>query len=288
MSNLNTYDSTYQQAIFAAEQLLYRYKSYIANMDSEDVILSKINFNDLIYRTENLVNGLKQQKVRYKFDKMSKVEFDALISNNLLGKPTQIVTVGYNHKLSDLDTLQSLSEQYSIEISELLNFNKITNQNFEDLKEQSGILQIPTIVNLKSKTVYNDLSITGSHSEKNAWGVDWSNDIEYDPDTEDIKTINNEATLIQGMQNAFGEKGDIPGSPDHVIELEIGSDLDTDLYDIMVIAQLESKLLRDKRIRRVDDILIETESGAKRIKVYVTPINSENPIATTVKEVPIK
>lgn len=288
MGNLNTYDSTYQQAIFATEQLLFRYKSYIADMDSEDIILSKVNFNDLIYRTENLVNGLKQQKVRYKFDKMSKVEFDALISNSLLGKPTQIVTVGYNHKLSDLDTLQSLSEQYSIEISELLNFNKITNQNFEDLKEQSGILQIPTIVNLKSKTVYNDLSITGSHSEKNAWGVDWSNDIEYDPDTEDIKIIDNEATLIQGMQNAFGEKGDIPGSPDHVIELEIGSDLDTDLYDIMVIAQLESKLLRDKRIRRVDDILIETESGAKRIKVYVTPINSENPIATTVKEVPIK
>ena len=288
MGNLNTYDSTYQQAIFATEQLLFRYKSYIADMDSEDIILSKVNFNDLIYRTENLVNGLKQQKVRYKFDKMSKVEFDALISNSLLGKPTQIVTVGYNHKLSDLDTLQSLSEQYSIEISELLNFNKITNQNFEDLKEQSGILQIPTIVNLKSKTVYNDLSITGSHSEKNAWGVDWSNDIEYDPDTEDIKIIDNEATLIQGMQNAFGEKGDIPGSPDHVIELEIGSDLDTDLYDIMVIAQLESKLLRDKRIRRVDDILIETESGAKRIAVYVTPINSENPIKAPIKEVPIK
>lgn len=288
MSNLNTYDSTYQSAIFAAEQLLYRYKSYIANMDADDIILSKINFNDLIYRTENMVDNLKQQKVRYKFDKMSKVEFDALISNKLLGKPTQIVTVGYEHKLSDLDTLQSLSEQYSIEISELLNFNKITNQNFEDLKEQSGIIKIPTIVDLKSKTVYNDLAVVGSHSEKNAWGTDWSNEIEYDTDTEDIKIIDNEATLIQGIQNAFGEKGDIPGYPDHVIELEVGSDLEPELYDLMVMAQLESKLLRDKRIRRVEDISINTESGAKRIAVYVTPINSENPIKAPIKEVPIK
>lgn len=288
MEKLNTYDSTYQSAIFAVEQLLYRYKSFIVDFDADDVVLSGIDYNTLIYKTEKMLDGLKQQKVRYKFDKMDKSEFDALISNSLLGKPTRIVTVGYEHKLSDLDTLQSLSEQYSIELSELLSFNRMTNQQFEDMKEQNSVIKIPTIIDLQSKTVYNDLSVMGSHSEKKAWGVDWSNDIEYDPETEDVKIIGNEATLIQGLQNAFGEKGDIPGFPDHVIELEIGSDLDTDLYDLMVIAQLQSKLLVDKRIRKVDDVIIETGQGSKKITVFITPINSENPLKATIKEVPIR
>ena len=287
MNNLKSYQTTYEDAIRAAEQLLYRYKSFMVGLDSDDITLSEVNYNDLLYKLENIINGLKIQKIRYKFDRMSKEEFDALISNDLLGKPTKIVTVGYEHKLGDLDTLQSLSEQYSIPINELLMFNKLTNQRFEDLKEQGGILTVPTTVDLSTKTVYNDLAVTGTHSTKNAWGIDWANDIEFDDSTEDIKTLSNESTLLQGVQNAFGEKGDIPGYPDHVIEIEIGSDMDSELFDIMTMAQLQTKLLRDKRIRRVDDIQITTENGAKRMSIIITPINSENPIAPITKIIPI-
>lgn len=287
MINLKTYQTAYEDAIRAAEQLLYRYKDQIVGLDSDDITLTTTDYNTLIYKLENMIDNLKQQKIRYRFDKMSKEEFDNLISNALLGKATKIVTVGYEHRLSDLDTLQSISEQYSININDVLLFNQLTNQGFEDLKEQSAILLIPTTVDLSTKTVYNDLAVTGTHSGKNAWGVDWANDIEYDPDAEDIVVLGNEETLLQGMQNAFGEKGDIPGYPDHSIEIQIGGDVDGNLFDILTMAQLETKLLRDKRIRRVDDIQITTESGAKKITIIATPINSENPIKFLPKEIPI-
>lgn len=285
--NLKSYQTVYETAIRSAEQLLFRYKAQIVGLDSDDITMMEINYNDLIYRLENMIAGLRQQKVRYKFDKMSKEEFDALISNNLLGRTTKIITVGYEHKLSDLDTLQSISEKYSIAVSEILSYNKFTNQGFEDLKEQNGVLKIPTTVDLSTKTVYSELAVTGTHSGKNAWGIDWANEIEYDESTEDIRILGNEGTLLQGVQNAFGEKGDIPGYPDHVIEIEVGSDMDSELFDIMTMAQLQSKLLRDKRIRRVDDVQIFTEVGQKKINITVTPVNSENPIEPITKIVPI-
>lgn len=288
MNNLKSYQVIYENAIRAAEQLLYRYKNELVGLDVDDIVLSKINYNDLIYRLENMVDSLKQQKVRYKFDKMSKEEFDLLITNALLGRPPKIITVGYEHSLSDLDTLQSLSEQYAITVDKLLSYSGLTNQSFEDLKETTNAkITIPTTVDLSTKTAYNELAVVGSHSAKNAWGIDWSNDIEYDADTEDIKLLNNEETLLQGVQNSFGERGDIPSHLDHTIEIQVGSDLDSDLFDILTMAQLESKLLRDKRIRKVNDVIIDTEKGAKRISLTITPINSENPLEVKAKEIPL-
>jgi len=287
MNTLSTYHTIYETAIRAAEQLLFRYKAQITEKDTEDIILSTVNYNDLLYRVENMIDTLKQQKVRYKFDKMDREEFEALVSNDLLGRKSKIITVGFAHKISDIDTLQSISEQYSITVSNLLAYNKLSNQDFEDLKEQSGVIQIPRTVDLSGNTAYNDIMVVGSHSGEKAWGIDWANEIVYDPDTQDIEFLSNQETLLQGVQNAFGEKGDIPGHPDQVIEIQAGSDLDSELFDLMVIAQLQTKLLKDRRLKDIIDIQITTGQGSKTINVVVTPINSEDPLVATIKNVPI-
>ena len=286
-NSIAEYQTVYDEAIRSYELIIEKVKDKIKNMESIEIDLSETNYDDILYKLEKAIESFRKQKYRYIFDRMSLEEFEKVIENVALGRPPKLITVGIAYQVKEKDTLQLISYNYGIPVEDILIHNRMSSQDFEDIKEQNQTIYIPITVDISRQTIFTDLPVYGSQAGKKAWGRDWANEIVWDSNTNDIKVLTPDETLVQGILNGIGFRGDIPGHEDYTIELQIGGDLPDDAYDAMVIAQLESKLLRDKRVRKVENILIDRKEGARYIYVSIYPINSENPIDITPKKMPI-
>ena len=287
MQSISEYYYVYDVAIRECELLVAKYKAQVAALDPEEADIYEFNYDDEIYKLEKAIESFRKQKFRYIFDKMSKEEFEKLLENAILGNPSKLIVVGMEHVIKDVDTLQRISYEYNIPVIELLSYNRISSEDFEDLKEIQGTILIPMQIDLSRRTIYTDLPVFGSQAGKNAWGKDWANEIIWHAENKDIETLTPDETLVQGILNGFGQRGDIPGHEDFTIEIVIGQEIPDDAYDAMIIAQLESKVLRDRRVRKIKNIQIERSAGARFIYLTIIPINSENPIEISTPRIPI-
>jgi len=276
MASITEYKKGFDIAIKAAEQLLFNIKDKISNFDPVDAELNDIDYDGIIYNLEQQINEFHKHRVRYRFDKMSEEEFDLMLKNTAEGKPITLITIGLNHKLNKYDTPQSLIVQYGVTLEDILEYNKITLEELDDKIELNVTIKIPISINLKESTVYSEIPVFGSHRGSQAWGTDWENEISIDATTGDIKVLNNTDTLIQTIQNRFGEYGDIPGYEDQTIDFGWGEDIPRDLIDGMTLAKISQQFSIDKRIKEIVDIIItDASSISKIVTIKLLPVNSD-------------
>lgn len=274
------YEKIFDDAIVQSQALLAKIKAKYKTFDTIRIDLLDTDYNEIIYQLETDIAELEKQKVRYKFDKMSREEFDIVLKNVAEGKPINLITIGKTHKLRMLDTLQLLSVVYEVSIDLLLDYNQITSDAFDDLKEANGTIQIPIVIDITKRTRYSDLPVFGSVNGKECWGSDWENEITLL--NGDIRILGNQATLIQGINNRFGEYGSIPGYESETIDLDWGSDYSPEIIDTLTTAKLSQKLLREPRIREVANIKIEAEELGKKYTIDIIPINGTESISTII------
>lgn len=284
--NTTEQEKIIDNAIAANYLLIEQLENKIKGKSEDEVTLYPINYNKLIsdrYKTRDI---LLQQRVSYLFERMNKEEYDNVIQMQQLGTNPQVLRVDFQHTVKDYETLQKISYDYGISVPDILLHNNITSDDFEDLKLINGTIKIPTTINPNNNQL-TEILVIGSQAGTNAWGVDWGNKIEWDDDTEDIKILSREDTLKQGLNNSFGEKGDIPGHEDYTIEIQISTDLTGELYDSMLIAQLEIKVLQDKRFKKVEDIQLIPVQGGRIAKMIVIPVNVLNPLQPIKTDIPV-
>jgi len=282
MISILEYDKAFDTGLSTARKILETVKYQIEQLDDEDRDLALVNYDQTIFTLETNIADIEKLKVRYIYDKMDREEFNLILKNIAEGKPATVITVGREHKLRTLDTLRLLNVLYNTTVEELLSYNRLTVSEFDELKEINGIIYIPTIVNLQDRSTYSNLPVFGSVNGDKALGTDWFNEIEADS-SGDIRAMGNIETLQQGIENRFGEYGDIPGYEQDSIDLDWGRDYDSELIDLMTVVKISNKLLRDARIVKVEDVKITTNGLGKEVKVYVTAINGTDTIEALIK-----
>ena len=282
---ITEYEKIVDNAIALNYLLIDEFEQRTKNLSDDETILSTVNYNKLVYDRYNVNDLLFQQRVSYLFEKMSREEFTDFIQMRELGTNPKILRVNFSHTVKDYDTLQKIASDYNVDVKDILLHNNITVEQFEDLKIINGTVKIPTTINPDNNQI-TDVLVVGSQAGTNVWGVDWGNEITWNDETDDIVILSQENTLRQGLKNSFGEKGDIPGHEDYTIEVQIGTDITGDIYDAMLMAQLETKILQDKRFKKVEDIVITPTSGGRMATITVTPINVTNPLKPIPTDIP--
>lgn len=274
MDFITQYEKKFDDAIAQIQNLIFKFKNQIKDMDELSVDLHPTNYDDLIYQLEGTLFSLKKSKKQYWFDRMSKEEFGKVLQNIMEGKPPKLITLTKDYKVTAFDTIHSVAIKFGITVQSILDYNKISDSDFENLKEINATIKIPTHVNIKDQTVYDNLLVFGSQSGKNAWGKDWANDIVFKEG--DIEVLDNDQTLKQGLLNRYGDFADIPGYENQTIELPIGSDYPPDLISNMLAVGLSVQFERDPRVREVKNVIVEETDLGKKIKVVILPINQDS------------
>lgn len=276
------YEKIFDDAIVQSQSLLAKIKRKYKTFDSINIDLLDTDYNEIIYQLETDIAEFEKQKVRYKYDKMSREEFNIVLKNVAEGKPTNLITIGKEHKLRTLDTLQLLSVIYQVSVDILLDYNQLTSDEFDDLREYNGTIQIPIVIDIKERTRYSDLPVFGSVNGKDSWGTDWENEITLL--NGDVRVLDNENTLTQGISNRFGDYGSIPGYENETIDLDWGRDYSPEIVETMTVAKLSQKLLREPRVREVSNIKVESEELGKKYTIDILPINGTESISTIIND----
>jgi LysM repeat protein len=277
MDFITQYEKKFDDAIAQIVNLIFKFKNEIKTLDDFAIDFNPTNYDDLIYQLEGTLFSLKQKKVQYRFDRMSREEFAKVLQNVSEGKPPKLITLTIDYKVTAFDTLQSISLKYGVTVQSILDYNKTNDVDFETAKELNSTIKIPQQVDLKEKSIYDGLLVFGSQSGRNAWGTDWANGIVFE--NGDIKVLDNEQTLKQGLLNRYGDYGDIPGYEDQTIELPIGSDYPPDLVSNMLAVGVDVQFRRDPRVKDVLDVVVSDNSfEGKSVSVKILPINEEVPI----------
>jgi hypothetical protein len=266
------YDQAISDTLDKGYIVLEKIKFESLAIPSTERDLHNINFDNIIFKLEKVISDLEKQKVKYKFDRMDKEEFNKVLQNVLEGKKTTLITVGKEHKLTDYDTLQSLYDQYNINIDDILNYNKISTEEFNDKKTRGENILIPLIIDLKSSAVYSQLPVFGSIDGIKALGTDATNELVVD--NGDLKIIDGTDCLIQGLINRYGSYGDIPGYESNTIDLDWGSDYNSTMIDLLTLIKVKSRLLRDKRVSEINDVIINSQYNGKIVTVNLNAINT--------------
>jgi hypothetical protein len=287
MMKITEYTKAYDLAISAIDTFIEKIYGLMSNMTEDEIILSAENYPQIIHDLYAQRVMYVQLRVRYLFDKMSKQEFEKLIQSQQTGLGTRSLTVDYEHVIKDYETPQKIATMYGITVPEIFLYNNINIEQFDDLKERNGVIKIPTTINPDDNSKFTDLAIYGSVAGNNAWGVDWSNDVKWNDEKGDFEKLSKEETLNQGLLNFIGSVGDIPLYPETTIEVQVSTDLPADAFDALVIAQLENKIPKDVRYKKVTNVQVQRVSGGRKIYITVLPINLENPLKPVEKVIPL-
>lgn len=279
---ITEYEQIYADAIEKTKKVLYGILDQISGKDDVDVDLADTNYDFLVWTLERQIADFEKLKVRYRFEKMDREEFDVILKNIAEGKPIDVITVSKEHRVRSVDTLQLLSDVYGISVEKILKYNQINPSDFEERSLINATIQVPVIVNIKERNQYAELPVFGSLNGRKAWGTDWPNSLQIK--NGDIEVLDNEKTLAQGILNRFGQYGDIPGHEEYLIDTGWGGDYPAELKSSLDVVKLSEKVLLDKRIKKVDDVQIEEFSTGLIIRIYSTPINGTKPLEVIIKD----
>ena len=164
---LTEYSKIYDDAITAIDNLIEIIREKTIGLTEDEIILSSENYyqilNDLYEQRKIYV----QLRVRYLFDKMGKSEFERIIQSQEAGVNSRLLTVDYLHTIKDYETPQKVASLYGIDVGELFLYNAITIEDFDDTRERSGQIKVPTTINLDDNSKFTDLAVYGSVAGQN-------------------------------------------------------------------------------------------------------------------------
>lgn len=283
------YEKLCDLAIDRYKNVLYQLNNSLQSDPEPDNDLSNIDYNDLINTVESNLQYLNKNKCIYKFQKLSREEFNNILQNAIEFQTNSYLTLYKNYKIKDNDTLNSICNDNNLTQDELLSTNNINSKDFDILKENNSTILIPYHLNYNEIQSLNNLMVFGSVSDINAWGIDLSNELKSN--NNDLYYLNNENTLVQSIENKFGEYGAIPGYENCTINLnwthsnnDPTNYYDKDMTDAVNIIKLQNIIASDPRIDKIIDIRIDDVDNGTLITIDLEPIHKNKAKVQIIKE----
>ena len=229
----------------------------------EDAELTDINWSDLAYQAWQAELENEIQQAAYKFFKMSKDDFLAVLSGSGNVQSSRIT-----HTLTQFDTLRGLSLKYGVSADDILLANNVNATEFMALSEV--LIPIPRV---PDRTLFPDIPTYGSHEGAAVLGKDISAD--GDVQDGDFKVLDEVTTFKQGILALITTSpGDVPFDESFGATPKFGGDFPPDLTDGMLQIQVLRGLSQDQRIADVDgSIKITRAQTSVTIEMDVRPIN---------------
>lgn len=267
MITINEYYTPFDKAIKQLNILLGKILFAVRDMSEDEIMLHGFDFNGYVKSIEDNIVSLEKKKYRYRFDRMNEAEFEMVLRRDSEGN----LTVALDYQIKQYDTLRSISLEFDVNETTILNYNGMTLQDFWDKRERNEIIKIPKYLKQADRTIYENLAVYDSHSGKSAWGKDLDNNLTVVNGK--LKILSHEETLKQGLLNMMDEYGAIPFFEEYTFDPDWGRDYPKDFLELFTKIKMERRLSLDPRVQEVIDISSQqVESGLKFV-VKLYPIN---------------
>jgi len=237
-----------------------------ANTDAGiEALTPPVNYTNERRNVEHQLAHLNQLSQNFRFFKMDRRLYEQLIRSANAGEQGTRWIAAYTHTVTELDTIQTIADQYNAHWQDILEFNDLTSSEIA----AGTIIEIPKAFNPEEAIfLIQDNPVLDSHVGVKMFGRDLPNSFTVDS-TGDLNALSYRETFRQSIQNYVLSE----------LDGNIGYDgLDQDVNFRLLLTRMADIIELDPRIRAVPvsdmEIMEQTGEGVT-IKISIIPKNSE-------------
>ena len=233
------------------------------------------NWDDLLWSIQEEINNLHVMGAIHMFERLSKVQMQALFAAQTRGESTGKIIVPIEHALRTFDTLRSLQLEYGVPWQDVLVYNNVAAKDFSS----QATIKIPLPVDISSRA--KNIPVFGDQSERNILGRDLPNELIEDS-SGDLKVLGPEDTFVQAMNNlAQTLKGDLAYYEEYGLDLRVGEDWPSEAYDAAIQLRISQGFQADPRVKALKVLDVLRQGVSLNIKVEIEALQGPAIIVST-------
>jgi len=225
-----------------------------------DVYDTEANYAEILKSLNDRIRAVKRLLAGHSIAKMSKQQFLGTLTNQ---------TAETTYTVKQYDTATSIAQYFNLSLEDLLKRNSITAKDIIPGKE----LIVPAITQDYGTDV-SEIPTFGDQTGKLILGNDAGSSF-AESGIGDLEILTPENTFSQGVINRLKTLAkQYPGEDDFGLDVFIGSELEQDTLNSLLMVKVLTQLALDKRVESVENLEVVRESNGVIVKGTINSIGN--------------